>query len=361
MLEIGNTGHRESSAQGHSSDGPAWGRGLELEKTPTWGDRGGQERNYSSNANCGDTGFLTSPRRRVTPSSPKRRARTTWDDASSYQNKGSPSGSSSLQSPALRGDSSPVRSRYPVDFSHAKRVSGKKEENDSVRVSRGVTVGVNDPKITTAAGVRRPLGGHQQQRYHHRSCCPQLTMRTGLLLTVISVTLVTLSRAGKFSGGDNNNMSNRRGGERFTVDGWGRESFQGDLGKGDTGASKIEEFPEDALAVLENDGDPGRMWIPPGERPVPFGAFPKLRRSDTADVAAAGNGHSNGSDVVSNADPLLDGAVVDTPTLMFLHVWKCAGSSLRHLLREWAALEKKKIAVVVRCEDAIAVRFSREG
>lgn len=48
-----------------------------------------------------------------------------------------------------------------------------------------------------------------------------------------------------------------------------------------------------------------------------------------------------------------DEIVERPPTLLFMHLWKCAGSSLRHLLRDWAQLEEQSIVIVVRCTDVV--------
>lgn len=77
------------------------------------------------------------------------------------------------------------------------------------------------------------------------------------------------------------------------------------------------------------DDGPGEPWFPTDERPIPLAEFPRLRESSREDGGTR-------------------------TTLLFLHLWKCAGSSLRHLLRDWAALVDRQMAIVVSCNDVEA-------
>lgn len=100
------------------------------------------------------------------------------------------------------------------------------------------------------------------------------------------------------------------------------------------------------------DGGPGPLWKPPDERPLPLSAFPDF----------SGFGLKGGRNPKRNAEKKgEEGAEVggrsgadETPTLLFMHLWKCAGSSLRHLLRDWAELETQSIGIVVRCGDKVS-------
>lgn len=93
------------------------------------------------------------------------------------------------------------------------------------------------------------------------------------------------------------------------------------------------------------DGGPGTPWVPPDERPIPLEAFPDFARvgyniRGKLNVKRA----ANVSALAENEPPV---------TLLFMHLWKCAGSSLRHMLRDWARLEGQSIGIVVRCTDTI--------
>lgn len=67
-------------------------------------------------------------------------------------------------------------------------------------------------------------------------------------------------------------------------------------------------------------------------------------------------------DTLPRVGDIVNGEKVERPpTLLFMHLWKCAGSSLRHLLREWAELEGQSIAIVVRCTEAVAEVSRRYG
>ncbi|CBJ27709.1 expressed unknown protein [Ectocarpus siliculosus] len=78
-------------------------------------------------------------------------------------------------------------------------------------------------------------------------------------------------------------------------------------------------------------------------RPVePHGAPP---------VAGSSNASSDEGD--RGAVAAAAGAEVGT-TLLFMHLWKCAGSSLRHLLRDWAEAKEQDIGIVVRCTDVVS-------
>eukprot|EP00904_Undaria_pinnatifida_P010711 jgi/Undpi1/6770/HiC_scaffold_21.g09249.m1 len=106
------------------------------------------------------------------------------------------------------------------------------------------------------------------------------------------------------------------------------------------------------------------VWVPPPERPVPLSAFP-----DFSGAGLSPKGKSNsvkremgelrgGPANVTNTDVAVGAGMGAAgrrpPTLLFMHLWKCAGSSLRHLLRDWAELEEQSIAIVVRCDDVIS-------
>lgn len=135
----------------------------------------------------------------------------------------------------------------------------------------------------------------------------------------------------------------------------------------------------------EPDSGSGMLWIPPAERPVPLAAFRSLstfgftpKRNNPSEINPT-NSNTNRNNpnrnspnrnnpsrnlfkpflrsapgeepVDGNADKTLH---EDSPILLFMHVWKCAGSSLRCLLREWAELEEQKIAIVVTCTDVVS-------
>eukprot|EP00903_Cladosiphon_okamuranus_P018728 g17238.t1 len=150
------------------------------------------------------------------------------------------------------------------------------------------------------------------------------------------------------------------------------------------------EMDLDSLPYRLDDGGPGPPWVPPSERPIPLDAFPIFNghgfkangNLDLVDeevamatVAAAvpGGGFSSSSSGSGGAvnwrneegGPAAMGEVgVTTSTLLFMHIWKCAGSSLRHLLRDWASLKGQDIGVVVRCTDIVSEtrkRFACSG
>lgn len=97
------------------------------------------------------------------------------------------------------------------------------------------------------------------------------------------------------------------------------------------------------------DSGAGTLWIPPEERPVPLSAFPDFSGSglnNPKGLSRAGDiGNGARTGVAAGGRP---------PTLLFMHLWKCAGSSLRHLLRDWAELEDRSIAIVVKCNDVVS-------
>ncbi|CAB1112085.1 unnamed protein product [Ectocarpus sp. CCAP 1310/34] len=135
-------------------------------------------------------------------------------------------------------------------------------------------------------------------------------------------------------------------------------------------SASMREGPTDAeleamITYTLDDGGPGRRWVPPDERPIPLMAFPSLNGFQfnkkghlrpvepraAPPVAASSNASSDGGDrgVVAPAE----GDEVGT-TLLFMHLWKCAGSSLRHLLRDWAEAKGQYIGIVVRCTDVVS-------
>lgn len=100
---------------------------------------------------------------------------------------------------------------------------------------------------------------------------------------------------------------------------------------------------------------------------MPLLAFPRLppfglnaRRKlpaflKSAPEVAAQSGDDSGDDNSADVGEYGGGKVASqSPTLLFLHLWKCAGSSLRALLREWAVLEEQTIAIVVNCPDVFS-------
>lgn len=118
-----------------------------------------------------------------------------------------------------------------------------------------------------------------------------------------------------------------------------------------------------------DDGGPGPPWVPPAERPIPLDAFPifnghgfkangKLKFVDMeADLAASSSSNGGGAVNASDAEAgvrAAAGGLAPTSTLLFMHIWKCAGSSLRHLLRDWASLKGQDIGIVVRCTDMVS-------
>ncbi|CAM9186513.1 unnamed protein product [Ectocarpus sp. 4 AP-2014] len=135
-------------------------------------------------------------------------------------------------------------------------------------------------------------------------------------------------------------------------------------------SASMREGPTDAeleamITYPLDDGGPGPLWVPPDERPIPLMAFPSLNglqfnkkghlrpveRRAAPPVAARSNASSDGGDrgVIAAAE----GDEVGT-TLLFMHLWKCAGSSLRHLLRDWAEAKGQDIGIVVRCTDVVS-------
>lgn len=112
----------------------------------------------------------------------------------------------------------------------------------------------------------------------------------------------------------------------------------------DASGRTIEVEHDGVLYHVVDDGGPGTQWVPPEERPLRFDVFPKLN----------GNYASNNNNVY-DAWNGTTAAGTEQTTLLFLHIWKCAGSSLRHMLRDYAVLEGKRIAIAVRCTDVIAV------
>lgn len=103
------------------------------------------------------------------------------------------------------------------------------------------------------------------------------------------------------------------------------------------------------------DGGPGPAWIPPDKRPVPLKAFPDFSRMGYTSKGKLNlkGAAANMSAVVGEEPPV---------TLLFMHLWKCAGSSLRHMLRDWAHLEGQSIGIVVRCTDTVnMVSGRRDG
>lgn len=155
-------------------------------------------------------------------------------------------------------------------------------------------------------------------------------------------------------------------------------------GEAAAGAAKVKanvEIDLDSFPYRLDDGGPGPPWVPPAERPVPLDAFPVFNGhgfkangdldfvdedvavANAAAAPAGGLSISSGSGGAVNARNEEGGpataAVVGelgttTSTLLFMHIWKCAGSSLRHLLRDWASLKGQDIGVVVRCTDIVS-------
>lgn len=109
--------------------------------------------------------------------------------------------------------------------------------------------------------------------------------------------------------------------------------------------------PQWGLGVYSNllsDDGPGELWIPPDEHPVPLSKFP--------DFTGLGSMSRSNRDK-ERARQAHEGWDGDRPevTLLFMHLWKCAGSSMRHMLRDWAELEGQSIGIVVRCSEIIQV------
>lgn len=98
-------------------------------------------------------------------------------------------------------------------------------------------------------------------------------------------------------------------------------------------------------SLLADDG-PGELWIAPDERPVPLSKFPDF----------TGLGFVSKRDRDEERVRQEEGRGEDRPevTLLFMHLWKCAGSSMRHMLRDWAELEEQSIGIVVRCTEKIS-------
>ncbi|CAM9260670.1 unnamed protein product [Ectocarpus fasciculatus] len=137
-------------------------------------------------------------------------------------------------------------------------------------------------------------------------------------------------------------------------------------------SASMREGPTDAeleamITYPLDDGGPGPPWVPPDERPIPLMAFPGLNglqfnekghlrpvepRAAPA-VAASSNASSDGGGDSGAVVAGAGGGEVGT-TLLFMHLWKCAGSSLRHLLRDWAEAKGQDIGIVVRCTDVVS-------
>ncbi|CAM9687184.1 unnamed protein product [Ectocarpus sp. 12 AP-2014] len=135
-------------------------------------------------------------------------------------------------------------------------------------------------------------------------------------------------------------------------------------------SASMREGPTDAeleamITYPLDDGGPGPPWVPPDERPIPLMAFPSLNGLQfnkkghlrpvepraAPPVAASSNASRDGGDRGGVA--AAEGDQVGT-TLLFMHLWKCAGSSLRHLLRDWAEAKGQDIGIVVRCTDVVS-------
>lgn len=145
----------------------------------------------------------------------------------------------------------------------------------------------------------------------------------------------------------------------------------------------------------ELDSGAQTIWIPPAERPVPLPTFPCYSpfgfhpQSNTSsgnnperNNPSRNNTNSNSTkrdnpqwnnlnrslipslDELPRAEDTVNGndEIVDecSHILLFMHVWKCAGSSLRGLLRQWAELEEETIAIVVTCNN-VASEVSRHA
>lgn len=93
----------------------------------------------------------------------------------------------------------------------------------------------------------------------------------------------------------------------------------------------------------------GLRSVPQKARPVPLDEFPALNghvfNADGGLERVAAGFVETGGGEVSNQP---------TTTLLFMHLWKCAGSSLRHLLRDWAEAKGQDIGIVVRCNEAVS-------
>eukprot|EP00752_Nemacystus_decipiens_P018618 g16693.t1 len=135
------------------------------------------------------------------------------------------------------------------------------------------------------------------------------------------------------------------------------------------------EINLESLPYRLDDGGPGPQWVPPSERPIPLGAFPVFNghgfkpngnlnivdfdvTNGTAPAALRLRNRSGGRGTVDAGGEeggMGTGAGMGTTsTLLFMHIWKCAGSSLRHLLRDWASLKGQDIGIVVRCTDVVS-------
>ncbi|CAM9850564.1 unnamed protein product, partial [Hapterophycus canaliculatus] len=115
--------------------------------------------------------------------------------------------------------------------------------------------------------------------------------------------------------------------------------------------------------------DSGVPWIPPAERPIPLDKFPRLNgvgfqangslldvrgwAPPAARTAASVEGGGAGNTSAASAASVVAREGGPTTTLLFMHLWKCAGSSLRHLLRDWAEAKGQDIGIVVRCIEAV--------
>lgn len=105
--------------------------------------------------------------------------------------------------------------------------------------------------------------------------------------------------------------------------------------------------------LLADDG-PGELWIPPDEHPVPLSKFPDF--TGLGSMSRRDRDEKRARQVHEGSDE--DRAGV---TLLFLHVWKCAGSSMRHMLRDWAELEGQSIGIVIRCSEIYKVCKGMDG
>lgn len=165
----------------------------------------------------------------------------------------------------------------------------------------------------------------------------------------------------------------------------------GALVAGTPAAATAAEIDLDLLTYRLDDGGPGSPWVPPAERPIPLDAFPvfnghgfkangNLDIVDRELASATGAGATNMSNAYSSSsssNSSSGGAATEvnkegevrtaargagaTSTLLFMHVWKCAGSSLRHLLRDWASLKGQDIGIVVKCADIVSQVRGRRG
>lgn len=151
-------------------------------------------------------------------------------------------------------------------------------------------------------------------------------------------------------------------------------------GEPKAGAAKVEakadaEIDQEILPYRLDDGGPVPPWKPPSERPIPLDAFPifnghGFKRNGNMDLVDVDVANGTGTAVLGSRNSGGGGgAVTDgdeglgagtearagtTSTLLFMHIWKCAGSSLRHLLRDWASLKGQEIGIVVRCTETVS-------